>query len=490
MKMRSEKIQKAAKDPVNWYLLSIAAILFLYISFSDYTQFIYEQYFIFPCFLFLGAAAERAGIRSDRKRKLLPIAMVLWFFFLQGRRFLGVDHLYNGGLFLSTYLVAYPMADLLNDGNDNRGLKLLTGAYLAGAGILAVNSILLVLDWLPEVFTKYIFWNGDRLEVFWHPNMAAFFFMVGIILCTTFFSQAKRRNAKLGLMVLLAMLIWSLSLTNCRTAIVLTGIYLGVMIFFWLLRRSNNKKWIIPGVLAVVLLAVVIFTGSGKLYNRNSNRLTNQQLPQNTIQTVPQETATKTEENTSESTNEITTPAETKPVQPPDQSIRKTDSPQGSILTDLGTLNNRTKIWAAALTALKDSRKIQLFGVGRPGEYVSEYFGGAIPHVHNSWLECFLGLGLFGFLMAVTFTLTTLWNIFFLLLRENKDPWKRNTALLTLCILAASFLEPYIFYTTSSYHPMDFLFFLCAGYLSYWQKEENKRMLSKIQNKIRKTHQQ
>ena len=56
--------------------------------------------------------------------------------------------------------------------------------------------------------------------------------------------------------------------------------------------------------------------------------------------------------------------------------------------------------------------------------------------------------------------------------------------MLTLCLMAAAFLEPYLFYTGISYHPVDFLFFLCAGYLAHWQEAYNRGILTAICSKI------
>ena len=92
-------------------------------------------------------------------------------------------------------------------------------------------------------------------------------------------------------------------------------------------------------------------------------------------------------------------------------------------------------------------------------------------------------MGAVGFLIAVMFTLITIWNILIVLLKHYQDIWKRSAAILVLCLLAASVLEPYLFYTTVSYHLVDMIFFLCAGYLAYWQ-EDNRRILLWIRSRL------
>ena len=118
--------------------------------------------------------------------------------------------------------------------------------------------------------------------------------------------------------------------------------------------------------------------------------------------------------------------------------------------------------------------------------YVQSYYEHflIIPHMHNAWLQCFMGMGIAGFLMAMLFTIRALWNSLVILLRHHRDVWKRNVALLTLCLMAASFVESYLFYTTVSYHLPDFLFFLCTGYLVQWQEEDNRRMRVWIRRRI------
>ena len=95
-----------------------------------------------------------------------------------------------------------------------------------------------------------------------------------------------------------------------------------------------------------------------------------------------------------------------------------------------------------------------------------------------------VGNGLCGFLIAMLFTLLTLWNCMILLLKHYRYFWKRNVAILTLCLMGTAVMEAYLFYTRIPYHPINLLFFLCAGYLAYWQKEDNAHILAVIQRRI------
>ena len=526
--MKKESLHNFGKsvllDPVYYYILSIAGIIFIYISFENYVKIIYEHLLIAPCFLFLGAMIERRSYPRFRGVFLLANIMAAWFLILQIRRSIESDVLYNAGLFLSIYLFAFPLASLLKE-SKQKALKIFAGAYLAAAAVLAVNGLLLVLDCLPAALSKHVFWNGARLEVFRHPNITGCFFMIGACFCATFLSQVKSLWSKLGLCMLLVLIVGVLALTSCRTATILTGGFLGALIFFKMIHRG--KKWFLPAMLAALILIVGFYIGTRYLYQANNTMLIEKYVQQYSEQLVPEAADHVSEESADPEVTEAETAtvseaaavgSELEAVVAADVSceeeyyeeeyyeedlaaeevkqlpitvdpetgeiILTTDSPQDSIEKDFGTLNSRTYIWSAARFAIRDSRSIQFWGIGNPGEYVSDYCFFPVAHLHNSWMECLVGMGVVGFLIAVMFTLITLWNILLILVKHHQDPWKRNVAILTLCILAASVLEPYLFYTTTAYHPVDFLFFLCSGYMAHWQQADNRYIMDKIRNII------
>lgn len=526
--MKKEGLHKLGKyifsDPVYYYILSIAGIIYIYISFENYTRIIYENLLIIPCVLFLGAMLERKSYPRCKGSRLLANIMVVWFLFLQIKRDIEGDALYNIGLFFSIYLFAYPIASLLKDG-EPKALKIFAGAYLAAATVLAANGMLLVFDCLPAMFSEHVFWNGTRLEVFWHPNIAACFFMIGIGFCTTFLSQAKSHWSKLGLCMLLVLIVGALALTSCRTATILTGGFLGALAFFRMIRYG--KKWFLPAVLAVVVLTVGFYIGTRWLYQANNTMLIEKYVQQYSEQRVPESADHVSAEAADPETIEVETEtvSEAAAVEPELEAavaadvsyeeeyieeeyseedfaadeveqlpitvdpetgeiVLTTDSPQGSIEADFGTLNSRTYVWSAARFAIRESRSILFWGIGNPGEYVTYYCFFPVAHTHNSWVECLVGMGVVGFLIAVMFTLITLWNILIILVKHHQDTWKRNVAILTICILVASVLEPYLFYTTTAYHPVNFLFFLCSGYMAHWQEADNRHIMDKIRSRF------
>lgn len=453
-------------------IFSAAALVFLYAAFSHYTKVLFEDCLIIPCVLFWGAILERMGSRINKRSLILPGAMVVWFLLLQIRRGMELSDTDNIGLFIATYLFSYPLASVLLD-REKASLKIFAGAYLAAAAVLAFLGLILVFDVMPDFLSQHIYWDGPRIYLFWHPNVAATLLMIGIVFCSAFMAQAKQVSSKIAFLVLLALMIGIQALTNCRTAIILTGGYLGATLFFALIKRG--RKWFLPGVLSVLVVTVAVFEGAGYLYQVNNDRLVNQYIQQQSEQ------ASHEEESQSQETEE------TIPVWVNAESGEVsliTESAQGSILSDLGTLNSRTRIWNAALYAIRETPSILYWGMPNPGWYVSYYLDFEIAHLHNAWLQAFVGMGLIGFLITVLFTLTTAWNCLIILIRYNGDVWKRSIAILSLCLMAAGMLEPYLFYTSGQYHLTDLLFFLCAGYLAYWQEEDNHRILAAIRGRI------
>ena len=530
--MKKEIVQKMKKlglwDPAYGCILIAAGVLFLYVSLYYFAYDFYEQFLPIPCVVFLGVLLGRGTQLKNKKVFILPAAMIVWFLITWMKRGVDAERVYSIGLFLTIYLFAFPLAFYLQDGNTKKALKIFAVAYLGAAAMLVAASVLLLLNWIPERISWAIFWDGARLQAFWHPNMTAAFLLIGTVLCVILLSQSGSRWTKVALSMLLILMLGAIALTNSRTTIILTGGYLGACLFFALIKRG--KKWFVPGVLAAALVTVALFAGAGELYQANYDRLAReyvqqqmQQKEQKTPQTeqktsqaeqkTPQieQKTSKTEKKTQQAEQqeqpveqwqtaevpvtemletahvvekaEEKAPASTEKLAIGDVRL-PTTSGQRTFEKDVSTLNGRTSIWKAAINAIRDDRSVLLWGVAQPGPYVSPYNHFAVDHLHNAWVEILLGMGLPGLLLAVLFTVMTAWNCLMVLLKHHKDIWKRNVALLALLLLAASMLEPYLFYTYTDYHAYNFLFFLCAGYLAHWQEEDNCRILAAIRVRI------
>ena len=472
--MKKEIVQKMKKlglwDPAYGCILIAAGVLFLYVSLYYFAYDFYEQFLPIPCMVFLGVLLGRGTQLKNKKVFILPAAMIVWFLITWMKRGVDAERVYSIGLFLTIYLFAFPLAFYLQDGNTKKALKIFAVAYLGAAAMLVAASVLLLLNWIPERISWAIFWDGARLQAFWHPNMTAAFLLIGTVLCVIFLSQSGSRWTKVALSMLLILMLGAIALTNSRTTIILTGGYLGACLFFALIKRG--KKWFIPGVLAAAIVTVAFFAGAGELYQMNYDYLTGKHIQQ------------QSEEYEDAATHEVGNDAAETKEQDAGEVHLSTNSPQRSFSKDLGSLNGRTSIWKAAIKAIREDHSILLWGVARPGPYVSTYGYFSVAHLHNAWMETLLGMGLPGLLLAVVFTVMTAWNCLMVLLKHHKDIWKRNVALLALLLLAASMLEAYLFYTYTDYHAFNFLFFLCAGYLAHWQEEDNRRILTAVRDRM------
>ena len=497
-------------DPVYYYVFCAAVIVFSYMAFHVFLRRVYEYLLMVPCFMFVGAMVERKVSLKGKGHFVLPFAMAGWFLTVMIKRSLDLGGTVEIGLDLLVYLFAFPLATLLQDGDEKKALKMFAWAYLAAAAVLTIESMLLAVNCLPAFLAEHVYWDGGRLVAFWHPNVTGCYLMIGIVFCTTFISSAKSVWTKLGLCVLLVMMFGAIALSRCRTAIILTGGYLGALAFFMIIKRGI--KWFLPGVAVVLALLVGFYVGATRFYQANYDalieRYTQQYIEQtanetvNEIQPEPEKSAkaekpAKTEETakaekpvkTEESVKTETKVVEEAPPVVVNQNTGEvelvTTSPQGTIEKDIGTFNNRSRMWQAAFVAIRENPSILIWGVANPGRFVSDYWVLPVTHLHNAWVECLVGLGAVGFLIAVLITLITAWNCLIILLKHHKDIWKRNLAILTLCILVSSFLEPYLFYTSVDYHLIELLFFLCAGYLAHWQEADNSHILSVVRGKLR-----
>lgn len=476
------------EDPVYGYVFCAAAIAFFYMILHVFLLEVYEYLLIVPCFMFLGVMAERGVTMKGKRYFILPCALACWVVIVMIKRsLLELLEPTEVGLDLIVYLFAFPLASLLHDGDEKKALKIFAWAYLAGAAVLATEGMLLSLGFLRNFIPEHLYWDGGRLVSFWHPNVTGCYLMVGIILCTTFISSAKSVWAKLGLCVLLVMMSGAMALGRCRTTIILTGGYLGSLAFFMAIK--HGRKWFLPGVAAALVLLVAFYAGATRYYEANYEALLESHVQQYEEQKTNETAAVKNPEKPAESAAKK--PENTREEKPPIKVDEKTGeiklvttSPQGTLEKDAGTLNNRTRIWRAAFVAIRENPEILLWGVPNPGRYVTDYFDSRVSHMHNGWMECLVGLGLVGFVIAVLFTVVTIWNCLIILLKYQQDIWKRNTVMLTLCLLAASFLEPYLFYTWVDYHLVELLFFLCAGYLAHWQEEDNRRIWNAVRSKL------
>lgn len=459
------------------FLVAAGIMEFLFITlenlFYGFGYYLTETYLIIPALLFAGCALGGKLSKFAGKRLLLAGIAVAWFVLVQFVHKLSGMDTQPLATFFFIYLMAFPFASISED-HSNAGIKWIGGMFLTASLILVGYTGILLLELVPDALSQYLYWDGARMRVFWHPNVSACFFMLGIAFAAAFLVQSRKIVVKVLLAVAIVLQFASMALTNCRTTLLLTSALFGGILFFKIFK--GNWKQLILGLLAALIVFVGAFKISGSIYQWHNERLIDKKyeemLAAAESEEIPAETEAVLEEN-------LAAPEENVPTEQP-AVINKEDivlvsaNSQKSLAHDLRTFNSRTRIWKSALNAVKDSKILALFGTEYAGLVLSSYYGGELHHAHNSWLEVLMRLGIPGLLMSLVFTALAVWSAVKLVFNQSVELWKKIVAMLTVCLLGAGFLEPYLFITNVYYHVTDFAFFFLTGYLDYWANAKIK----------------
>ena len=438
-------------------MLAVGALEFLFITleaqFSGIGYYLVETYVIVPCLLFLGIALQKQQTPFVRRRLMLAAAAVTWFVIVQCiHKLSGMENHPMATVFM-VYLMAFPFA-VLSEDRDNAGLLWIGGIFAAASLVLVVYSVLMVLDLVPTGMQKYLFWDGARLSPLWHPNIAAGYFMMGIGFCAAFCALVRKTWAKVVLIILILIQLLAMAFTNCRTTLLLTGALLGGTLFFRIFRKGGWKRFVL-GLMVAGLLLVGPFKVAGKIFQWNNERL---MTSFSTAQEV--------------SAAEAIDPQEVFILE--DTGVLTGKNEQHGLAEDMRSLNGRTDIWKSALSAIRDNKRLALWGTEYVGIAISAYNPFEVLHSHNSWMESLMRLGVPGLAMALVFTLLSAWSAAKLLLSPATEFWKKIVAMLAMCVMASGFLEPYLFITNVYYHVTDFMFFFLTGYLDFWSNCKQK----------------
>lgn len=452
-----QKEGKTGKNVPMLLLLAVGIIEFVFMTlesrFSGIGYYLAETYVIVPCLLFLGYILREKRSPFASRRLVLVAAAVGWFVFVQCmHKLLDMGNHPMTTVFF-VYLMGFPFA-ALSDDRDNRGLWWIGGVLTAASLVLVGYSACLVLGWVPESLRDVLYWDGSRLYALWHPNISACYFMIGIGFSAAFLERIRKPWVKALLLAGMLLQFLAMSLTNCRTMLLMTGALLGGIVFFRIFRGS--WKQLLLGLLAAALVLAGSFKLSGVIFRWNNDHLVAN------LQAVQEETLPAAE------TEQTETEADPESAEINEAGIIVSENWQGSLASDMRTLNGRTIIWGSALRTIRDNRSLLLWGTEYPGLLISWYNPWEVVHSHNSWMEALMRMGLPGLLFSLVFTAMSLWSGARLILGKRTERWKKTIAMTTLCVMVAGFLEPYLFITNVYYHILDFVFFFCTGYLDYW----------------------
>lgn len=455
--------QLSSINPQFYCLLAALGIEFLLMALGGYGLYVLDNYAIMPCMLFLGTVLTRK-LSPDALWKLgLGLLVAVWFCFVQAIHFAQDLIVRNAGLPFSVYLLAFPFAAIAQD-YKQYGLKLAGLIYLAAALSLAFFTGLLFVDALPDFLVPHVYWDGARLQAMWHPNICASIMMIGIAFALGFSTLVQKGWCKALFVAIAALLFCVMALTNSRTSILMAACLIAGFVFFAIIRKGGWKRFIIGLAIALILIPS-LFAGAKKLFDANQARLVAIAVAQ--IQEAEASEGTETAvPSQQESTPTIIVGAD-------GNAALESNAGQYSLAHDMKTLNGRTIIWKTAIQTVMENLAVLICGVDYSGNLITDKIPFAPVHVHNSWLEILLCLGIPGFLAALFFTAMAVWYIAATLLSKYTSLWQKTLDLLMICLLGAGFLEPYLFLSDRYYHYSDFLFFLLLGYLSLKAKSEN-----------------
>ena len=382
-----------------------------------------ELYSLVPALIFLGTSVGRKLPRYAKIQIAIAAYMLAWFWVAQtAQRILGASQR-QIGMYFCAYALCLPFAAVTGDGKRQRGLKIFGRLHMAMAAVMTFYTVLLLADAVPDFLKESVYWDGTRLHVLYHPNLCAMMLMISI----TFGLMRCLETPKLWLRVLLGLWIGAqlgmLSMTNGRTSMLFVSALMGGCAFCAL--RKSGKKRLLIAFLAAAAVVCGVFLGTQKVMRIHKENMPAEQV---------------------------------------------TVTVQGSWENDIKTLNGRTYIWASARKGLEQNPEIKYIGTPYTDVILAQncYFSPA--HTHNSWLEVLYQLGTPALLGALVLTVVAVYDAL-VVLRDNRDLRGSFLALLILCMLGCSMLEPYLFGDSLDYIIFNCLFMLCLGYLDCWRAE-------------------
>lgn len=418
--------------------------------------FLSEKYMAVPCLLFAGSALSHRLSSTAKRCLLLSAIAVLWFAAVQMHHHLNHMDTSYFGIFAVGYLLAFPYATVTEEGDENTGLKWIGRIYIAFSALMIVFAGMLLLDAVPEAMRSCLTWDGVRVVLLWHPNGTGCLFMLAIGFGLYFFTRSEKKTEKWVLAILMALQFAVLSLTNSRTAILLTCAMVGGTVFFTLWK--GGWKRFLAGMAAALAVMAVLFCAYSVLFDLHTEAQLNKLMWQEQMESSDGVSGDQNAQQLSvdEETGEVSVAGQ---------------SDQGDLLSDMKNLNSRTTIWNAALTAVKDNPTIQIWGTQYISAEICSRAGFWVGHAHNAWIQTLMLLGIPGFLVAMAYTLVAVWNVWVLIWRPYEDVSRKVIAMMVVCMLAAGFLEVYLFTVDMNVSFVNFLFFLCIGYLVRWNRK-------------------
>ena len=329
------------------------------------------------------------------------------------------------------YLLAFPFARSMNDGQNKTGLKAVAIVFLIGYGIIAWIGIISTLlnhpITLPYLGTEIKIGSFRRLWAGNHPNISACMFLNALLLGFWLLTQTRRRWLILPILLLGIGAYTGIALTDSRTTMLQVSCFAAGIVFLALLRLPVKAMWkkVSIGLLVGAACLVLVFV-SFDWVTQGVTWLANQM-------TAYAETAER-------------------------QVIANRN-----FFSDLATMTGRTFIYQSLLELPANNPKILLTGMlnSEIVQVIREASGA--EHAHNAFLQTLLNMGIPGLLLAVFFTVRAVWCSIRLIFHPKAHFADQVLTVILLVFLVATISEPYLFteYLTIANMP----FFLIFGYV-------------------------
>jgi len=388
-----------------------------------------ESYAIMFAMIFVGVTLTMPLSCQTKRLLTVSLGMILWLWVSRTVHRVGGVEDSEIGSYVCAYALLLPFASATRDGTRQWGMKLYAVVFAAMGALLIAYCAMLSCGVLPEYLQEGVRWNGFRFNAMGHPNACAGLLILALGATLYLLTTVKKGWLRILLAVLAAGDFFVLALTNSRTTVAFACVLIGGSAFC-ALRKTGWKRLIAVG-LAALLVVGGLFVGTQKLSELRSAQV------------------------------EATSGTE----------VLK-ESGQRSLGTDMKSLNGRTRIWKAAIVGLEDNPGIKYVGADYPWLILSQH-GADAYNTHNSWLETLYEWGAPALLGALILTVLAVYDSL-VVLWYNRNLNRSVIALLTLCFLGCAMLETYLFHGGVFYHPYNFFFLLCLGYLDCWRAELKK----------------
>lgn len=436
----TESLQDRRETKFRIFMIAVLFIFFvMYFMTLDAVgipMYILKSYAPALIFSIIGIGFYR-GVYKGKSIYILGIAFVLWY--VVSRMFLGDAMLIRSFITVIDlsllYGVALPFARNSGDGEKRRVLDAFALVYSLVFAILAWMSVYFAITGksiaMPQ--SGYAFGISEgRLQLLGqNPNhsapLLALAFLMTIYLLAGHFKKWRIIPAVLALLGLYL----ALALTNSRTAMLAFSGCIGIAAAVLATHIRISKQWLKVVAVVLVLLAVIFLCYGGMSASLNMiSRVHDTQTPETTAEDV----------ELAEQTREI----------------------------DFSNMSGRTRIYKAVIPACRDNPKALWTGRldANVMTEVNVYQEYAQQHMHNSFLQVFMLLGIPGLLLILVLTVMVILSSLKLLFIAV--PMAEKFLILVPCfLLVSSLVESLVFvpWANLMWSLLNFVFLVFCGYV-------------------------